>query len=660
VGTVAEAEYRSPVEVLGIRAPADFLSLWLQTGEEAYASLYRGICVAELSALPAGAVADWAPRTALMLGAVDQRHPLSSPGRAKLEGLLRDVHANLPTQSERLEEVRVLFVGDCLLEEVELFLSGHAATDGLLIRPKHVVSKNPVEQHRQLKAFESEKFAAVFLSPFTYAFNPDFAQVLELSQSMAGERRIAEIVHQATQSVAHTIDVLASTFECPIFVNNASTLQRGTTLLRRVVKSTATARTRHRAATQVNGWLAEYVEKRNRETFRHLFVLDEAALAPTKAIQERLGAYLLVSEGLHPTRFAQRLAETIAEHVQAVKLCSRKLVICDLDNTLWDGVIGEGLGVTHHQDRQRVLLRLKEKGVILTIASKNDPANVVWNGGVLDATAFVASEVSWAPKVQGIQRMYQDLNIKPKDGVFIDDKPDERSMVKERWPQMLVADPNEARTWRIFGLWADLLDGDQEFDRTAMYQQREKRDQAMSLADATEEAAKMFRRLELKARLTVADKSALKRVCELINRTNQWNLNASRTTLREVEQWSAASDYRIITVQVDDKFGPMGTVCVAVIRERPDGFHIPIFVLSCRVFGFGVETLVLDYVKRLSLSRFGAPRVRGFFTATEHNAPCKDMYREHGYAEEDSAWVYSATPGEKTVPDWFTLAGFQL
>ena len=104
MGTVAEAEYRSPVEVLGIRAPADFLSLWLQTGEEAYASLYRGICVAELSALPAGAVADWAPRTALMLGAVDQRHPLSSPGRAKLEGLLRDVHANLPTQSERLEE----------------------------------------------------------------------------------------------------------------------------------------------------------------------------------------------------------------------------------------------------------------------------------------------------------------------------------------------------------------------------------------------------------------------------------------------------------------------------------------------------------------------------------------------------------------------------
>jgi FkbH-like protein len=307
-----------------------------------------------------------------------------------------------------------------------------------------------------------------------------------------------------------------------------------------------------------------------------------------------------------------------------------------------------------------VLRRLKDKGVVLAIASKNDPSAVRWEGGVLDAGCFVASEVSWAPKVQGIERIYRELNLQPKDGVFIDDRADERSMVKERWPQMHVADPNDARTWRIFELWAELLDGEQELDRTALYQQREQRQAAVSAADAAEQTADMFRRLGLRASLTLADRSAVKRVCELINRTNQWNLNGSRTSFAEVERWRASPDHRILTVQVDDKFGPMGTVCVAVLREVPDATHIPVFVLSCRVFGFGVETLVLDYVQRLSRKRLGEPRVRGFFTATQHNSACQDMYREHGYTAEDGGWVYSGGPAEKAVPGWFALSGFDV
>jgi len=658
-----ETKYNSPVKVLGKEAAADFLSLWLQSGDDAFTELYIGICLADLAEiddLAADDPIDWAPRSQLLLDVVAQRHPLDPVRREKLEQRLASLHRELPTRRGSLREMRLLFLGDCLFEEVALFLAAHALREGLLLRATHIISKNPVEQRRQINAINTSKVAAVFYSPFTYSFNPDFAQLLDPRAALASAAQVSEATGHIVQSVQKNIDLLADTFECPIFVSNASALQRGTGLWQRLGRSALTARTRARARTLLNFWLPQHLNSANQRTFRHLYLLDEASIAPMGLPQIRLGNYLHTLAGLHPTRFSQALAKPVAERAIAVSLLSRKLVICDLDNTLWDGVIGEGLGVRQHLDRQNILLRLKEKGVVLAIASKNDPSKVSWAGSVLDDSSFVASEVSWAPKVQGIQRIYKDLNIKPKDGVFIDDRADERAMASERWPEMLVADPCDERTWRIFALWAELLDDEQEFDRTQMYQQREQREAGLAPVDDEAEAAAMFARLGLKAALRKADKSGLKRVSELINRTNQWNLAASRTSFREIEQWNASPGHTILTVQVDDKFGSMGTVCVALLRETSDSLEIPVFVLSCRVFGFGVETLLLDYVKRRAEKLFGAPRVRGYFTATEHNAPCKDMYREHGYIERGSVWEYANAPAAKSVPTWFETFGFEV
>jgi FkbH-like protein len=652
-------DYHAPADVLGLQAPADFLWLWLRTMEPAYVDLYRGVCLAEFAAKPADAALDWGERAYRLIEAVEQRHTLSATKRAELLRLLDKVHVALPTQRKGLKEVRLLFVGDCLFEEVALFLAAECLGDGLLVKTEHIVSKNPVEQHRRLRALDPAAFFGVFYSPFTYSFNLDFAQLLKLSYAGAAMAEVDAVVGRSLETVARTIDVLTDVFECRIFVNNASTLKRGTTHLGRVLKAIVTQRTRKRARATVSEWLPEYLERKNRDSFRHLFLIDEAAIVPTESAQWKFGAYLYATRGLHPTRFSRLLAAEIAELVQAAVLCTRKLIICDLDNTLWDGVIGEGLGVMHCRDRQEVLRHLKEKGVILAIASKNDPEKISWAGGILDATSFVAAEVSWAPKVHGIERIYRELNIKPKDGVFIDDRPDEREMVGTRWPEMTVLDPCNPRTWRVFARWAELLDVEQEFDRTSMYKQRERREAAISTIQETE-AIEMFTRLGLSATLREADRPALKRVLELINRTNQWNLAASRTTFREVERWHVLPDHTIYTVQVDDRFGSMGTVCVVVVRMHEDHLAIPVFVMSCRVFGFGVETLLLEHLKRLAQLRFGASSLRGYFTPTEHNAPCRDMYPEHGFVQEGGEWRYNGEPSERKLPTWFTLSGFLI
>lgn len=654
-----DVAYHAPADVLGVQAPADFLWLWLKTGEPAYADLYRGVCLLELAALPAGATREWRARSELLIQAVERAHPLSETRRATLGRMLDEVHETLPTSCNGLHQVRLLFLGDCLFEEVALFLAPECLKEGTLISPHHVISKNPLEQHRQIRALDASSFFAVFYSPFTYSFDLDFAQILKLSQVRASGDDVDAVVARSIQTVSRTIGILAEVFECPIFVSNASSLKRGTTWLRRTITAKATQQTRARARSTVNTWLPRYLELKNQSTFRHLFLLNEVGVAPTESVQRKLGAYFYTTRGLHPTLFSRQLATEVAEHVQAVAMCSRKLVICDLDNTLWEGLIGEGLGVTHHRNRQDVLQRLSKKGVVLAIASKNEPEKITWEGGVLDASSFVAAEVSWAPKVQGIQRIYRQLNIKPKDGVFIDDRPDERQMVGSRWPEMVVLDPCASRTWRILARWADMLDEEQEFDRTAMYKQREQREAEIS---ATQEAdpADMFARLGLKATLREADHPALKRISELINRTNQWNLAATRTTYREVEDWHSSADHRIYTVQVDDRFGSMGTVCVAVVRAKKDHLEIPVFVLSCRVFGFGVETLLLEHLKRVAQQRFGEPRLESVFTPTEYNAPCQDMYRDHGFIESGKGWIYSGGSGERKLPTWFQLSGFML
>jgi FkbH-like protein len=659
-GETDSAGYVSPAQALGSRAAVDLLWSWLRTRDSAYEDLYRGLCLTVMFATTGHRTEDRVKTVSRVLGAVDQRYGLSPRDWTDLKRLLTDVHAALPAVPQALKEIRVLFLGDCLYEEVALFLASECIKDGLRVRAEQIVSKNPLEQRRRLRELDASAYDVVFYSPFTYSFNPDYGLLLEISHATASARAVDTIVGQSVATAANTIDLLAGTFEVPVVINNASTIQRGTTELRRRVKSIVTSRTRQRARWQLNTWLADYVEKKNRDTHRHLFVLDEASLCAADDDQRGLGAYYLTTSAFHPTVFSRRLAALVAEHIAAVALSSKKLVITDLDDTLWDGIIGEGQGVVHHLDRQRSLKKLKDRGVILAISSKNDPAKVSWEGASLDGECFVAAEMSWAPKVQGIQRMFKEINLKPKDAVFLDDRPDERELVKDHWPEMHCADPSDPRSWRVFLRWESLLDDGQEFDRTALYRQREKREGALVAASVGGDADAMFGRLGLKATLKIADRGSLKRVAELINRTNQWNLCASRTTFRQAEEWHEAADTKIYTVQVDDKFGSMGTVCVVVVHEKQAIHEIPVFVLSCRVFGFGVETLVLDYLKRAAQKRFGTVRLRGFFKATDHNAPCEGMYRDHGFSSEEEAWTYVGGRDERPVPGWFLLSGFAL
>ena len=239
------------------------------------------------------------------------------------------------------------------------------------------------------------------------------------------ETMVSSILQQ-TQSL---LDYLSKRFECPIFVHNAALIKRSRSVVHAAVHSMLTHRTVTYARDRINQWLSDYVALHNSATFQHLFVLDENAIAERFG-GHMLGRFLYESPFQHATVFSQKLAAEYRLRISAIsQFLGKKLVICDLDNTLWDGIIGEG-PVNHFEERQRILKKLKDHGgVVLSIASKNEPTNVHFKGALLSQHDFVAPQISWNQKSEAVAKIKSTLNLQTKDMIFLDDRGDERALV---------------------------------------------------------------------------------------------------------------------------------------------------------------------------------------------------------------------------------------
>jgi FkbH-like protein len=333
-------------------------------------------------------------------------------------------------------------------------------------------------------------------------------------------------------------------------------------------------------------------------------------------------------------------------------LHTKKLIISDLDNTLWRGTIGEA-GVSPILDRQTLLSGLKHKGVLLAVCSKNNPQDVSWHGNHLGASDFVAARINWDPKPHNLRSIESELKLKRKDFIFIDDSPLERELMATEFPEVVVLNPEDERTWRLLRLWTILLGRGSSEDRTSYYLNEKNRSQSLEASNSSGDLFEALSSLRLRVKVREAERSDLQRAVELINRTNQFNLCGTRTTFREMQGWLNSSEHKIIVGQAEDKFGNMGIVCVAVMQLSGRAAHIPVFVLSCRVIGYGVESAVLNYICA-NAQAAGAETVVGHMQQTSHNEPCRRMYPDAGFEQqEEGRWHSKAS--QIPVAAWLTV-----
>ncbi len=634
-----------------------YLVWWWRSGDARYAELYLGARLLTL-VRPDNRGADFALAARQAAVAAD-RHWLQQQAPADLATADRQLllerwqQLNAALVLPIHAAVDVLFVGDCLSEDIRSFLRAACLRDGLWLQEHLVWRHDGASQRKEIAALADQPLRLVFFSPVSYTRNPALSDLRRWQFAALPGGAIRRRVDAALEETAHILDVLANVFECPVYVHDTVNVRFGdrrgvaARLLRLV-----TARTRRLARAHIGRRLREFLAQRNAATFEHLFLLEEAALLRQHG-DARLSGYFYDEPQRHPigllgALLAPQYADALA--VQA-NLAGRKLVVCDLDNTLWDGVIGEG-DVRHHHDRQQALLALKAKGVVLAVNSKNDPARVHWTGGRLGADDFVHMEISWNPKVAGMERIRDALNLKVKDFVFIDDRADERALMAAAFPQVAVLDATDARTWQRLARWARVLPPS-EMDRTSFYRSRGAREQALAevAAQAVDEA-QMFGQLELRATIRGARAADLARATELINRTNQFNMCGSRTTLREMRAWFEAPGRHVLLVDAADRFGDMGTVSVALVQELPDQVEIPVFVLSCRVFGYRIEDVVLTAAAGLAQARNRA--LVGHYRETAHNAPCRNVYPDHGFTWTGAQWHRPPAP-LRPLPAWLAV-----
>ena len=596
--------------------------LYFRTGDISYRSLFVGELL-KLVHTPLLEREEQQQMREGMVSSVSQRF-FSEAERALAPAAIRRLRSELErmfrTAASRAgKTLDILCVGDCLTLDVVAFLGGACREEGIDLNPMFLSSHNPFELRKSLLAQSGEGFALVFYSPFTYTFTADFSQTLKNGRVIASTESVRRMIASGLDEVRTNLDLLIQHFDCPVLVHNSSNVRRHDGTLADRIKIAISRRARRIARHEANWVLHQYV--RNPGASTRVSIIDECALLDRYSEWE-LGRRFYDSWSQHPTVLSRHLAPLYQDYLTAsANLMTKKLLVCDLDNTLWEGEIGEG-PVAHFHDRQAILKRLRRKGVLLAINSKNDPKNVHWAGSELDQRDFVVSRINWSSKADNMRQIRDTLNLKVKDFVFVDDRADQREMVSASFPEVLTLDATSDRAWRLLDLWSRWLPEQDGLDRTQLYHDRERRESFIATEAQAVDSVVLMERLGLKATVRCAKAADLKRVVDLINRTNQFNLNNSRTTLGELSDVLAAPRKTILLVDGADKFGQMGTVCVALTAQDGRDVRIPLFALSCRVFGYGFETVMLNAIARLAARSGDTTQLIGLYTETPLNEPC--------------------------------------
>ncbi len=636
----------------------DYLERYFRLGDSVYKYLYIGEKLKQLHDPALGPEQDLANRSRVTEADVEVlcgpiREELGDEAAGAVEALLCQVRRVVLAQGRR--HLKVLWIGDCLYLDVRGFLAAMALEDGITFEPTFLTSKNPAQQLEELRRLSDRKFDLIGYSPFTYEFSVEIAGFHGPRRSMAGRREIDGIVAAEMGHVGKMLEVAATLFDAPCYVHNTANVRRHDSSPRQLAKVWLTRRVRRIARESVNGRLAERIAAW-RGMDGNVILLDETGLLDRYG-ETALGRVVYPNFIQHPAELGRLLAdhyrEILATHADLV---GKKVIVCDLDNTLWKGEIGEG-AVEHDVGIQGTLKELRRKGVLLAINSKNDPRNVRWDGAVLGEDDFVAAEINWDSKVTNMRRIQQGLNLKLKDFVFIDDRADQRELVREALPEVVVLDATSSRVPEQLAIWAAALSDHPEMDRTQQYRQRERRESLLAEGAAVaEDPGLAFSKLEIRVEIREARAAELKRVAELINRTNQFNLAGSRTSLKELRDWQDSPGCRVVVADARDKFGPMGLIAALQVDLTGPAATIPAFVLSCRVFGYGIEDALLNAVKRLARAGVGGVpmTIEGAYKETPHNEPCRTVYPRNGFTYDGRAWVLAEVDSPPD-PSWLTV-----
>jgi FkbH-like protein len=348
------------------------------------------------------------------------------------------------------------------------------------------------------------------------------------------------------------------------------------------------------------------------------------------------------------------LARAMQAALRAVLTGPKKVLVLDLDNTLWGGVVGEAgpLGVQLGESPDGEAFRafqawckqLTHRGVLLAVASKNEPedarAPFEQNPGmVLRLDDFAAFEANWGPKSESMRRIAEALNLGLDSLVFFDDNPAEREQVRQAVPEVEVvevpADPfgyiaaiEDGRWFEAVGLTAE------DTQRASQYAvERQRRE----LAERFDSLDGYLASLEMVGRVAPVDEASLPRVVQLLGKTNQWNLTTRRHSQAVVAGMIETERAVTLTFHLADRFGDHGLVAVLLaVPDDPHTLRVDTWLMSCRVIARTAEEFLFGELVRRARA-LGFRRLVGEYLPTPKNKQVADVWSRMGLAAVDES-----------------------
>jgi FkbH-like protein len=384
----------------------------------------------------------------------------------------------------------------------------------------------------------------------------------------------------------------------------------------------------------------------------NVFVLDAArwmAAAGKQAGGSKL--WFLGKVGYAAEVFAEA-ARDLRAALRGLRGAARKLIVLDLDDTLWGGIVGdvgwENLRLGGHDaegeafvELQSRLKALSRRGVLLAVVSKNEESVALeaiarHPAMVLKLEDLAGYKINWRDKAANIAELVAELNLGLQSVVFLDDNPVERARVREAlrevfvpdWPEDKLACPEALHALRCFDTPTISRE---DLDRTRMYAAERGREAQKKGVGSLDD---WLAGLGTHVRFARLDATNLARTTQLLNKTNQMNLSTRRLGEAELMSWAHAPGHEVWAVNVADSFGDAGLTGILGIEREGTTARVVDYVLSCRVMGRRVEeTMLAAAVQRAR--ELGAETLEARHLPTAKNKPCLGLLQASCFHHDD-------------------------
>lgn len=487
---------------------------------------------------------------------------------------------------------------------------------------------------------------AVFGSPELESFSPDIIYIHTTSRNITmfpenPSESPEQIDSRLTEQFNHFKTVwikLMERFACPIIQNNFEL-----PLCRQTGSYDGWGYCGKSAfISRLNVMLSDYARKNNGFYINDISYLSACVGLEKWHSSERWYLYKYAMS----TDVIPDLAYSIACIVKSIYGKNKKVIDLDLDNTLWGGVIGddgqEGIEIGQetalgqsYSEFQGFIREYKSYGVLLSVCSKNDEENALLGlnhpESVLKPDDFVSIKANWDSKDRNIEQSSDELNLLPESFVFVDDNPAECAIVESQLPAVSVVNLTSVEeamyTLSRSGFFEVTSISADDLKRSEMYAANAKRTAQQKSFASYEE---YLLSLEMNAVIEDFKPVYLRRITQLTNKSNQFNLTTRRYTDKDMEAVCANSSHIRLYGRLADKFGDNGIVSVVIGKCAGNELHVELWLMSCRVLKRDMELAMLDELVSQCRSR-KISRIIGYYYKTPKNNMVSELYGSFGF-----------------------------